>query len=149
MNISILYGTETGNSAMVAEDIAASLPAPSVVNDLAESAPTIFVPGDLHIIVCSSYDDGDLPFPVQQFVDSLLESAADLSGVRYAIFIMGDSEYGDSYGKGPLILDAALASMGAERVGEFGHHDASSGDDASTLALDWADKVLAEVGVSV
>ncbi|WP_066904745.1 flavodoxin domain-containing protein [Millisia brevis] len=140
MTIRILYGTESGNSEMIADDIAGALTDTGEVSvaDLQDTDPAGLSRDDLHLIVCSTYGEGELPASAQPFVDQLASDRPDLAGVRYAIFGLGDSGYAESYSKGSEHLVALLDDLGATRIGEYGRHDAAGFDDAAELATAWA-----------
>ncbi|MCS5735685.1 flavodoxin domain-containing protein [Herbiconiux daphne] len=144
MTIRVLYGTESGNSEMIAEDVAIVLEQHGTVAvaDLQDTDPGSLSPADLYIIICSTYGEGELPASAQPFVDRLVELRPQLDGVHYAIFGLGDSGYADSYSKGSEYLAARLDSLGAVRVGEYGRHDAAGFDDASEIATEWVRGII-------
>lgn len=146
MKIFVLYGTESGNSELIAQDLSAKLNAdnhPSEVSDLQDFAPSSIVPENFYIIVCSTHGDGELPNTAIEFFEQLSEYDGDLSGVRYAMFGLGDTFYEETYSQGSEHIDRRLHDLGAERVGEYGRHDASSWDLPSDVALEWLPSILA------
>jgi MioC protein len=148
MPIAILYGTETGNAEMLAEDIAAHLSGHGAsVTNLADFDPADFDVGTFYVVVCSTYGDGDLPASAQPFADKMATQKPDLAGIRFAVFGMGDSEYPETFNFGGKRMEDLLTGAGAELVGERVTHDASGSDMADDLALPWVDGVLA-VGVA-
>jgi cytochrome P450 len=66
----------------------------------------------------------------------------DLTGIRYAMFGLGDSSY-EFYSRGSELIDARLAALGAERFGEFGRHDAVDGTLPNDRVLEWARTIVA------
>ncbi|GAA3789829.1 flavodoxin domain-containing protein [Amycolatopsis tucumanensis] len=143
--LTVLFGTESGNAELVAEDIAAALEengaATRVVN--MEDYPVDELGGeDMLILVVSTYGEGDLPATAAPFHEALVESKPDLSGVRFAAFGLGDSTY-DTYNLGVATLRSTLTGLGATQVGETGYHDADSGLNPSDVAIAWAGVVLA------
>lgn len=144
MTVAILYGTETGNAEMLAEDIAAHLSdsAPEVTN-LSDFDPADFDPGTLYLIVCSTYGDGELPASAQPFAERMAAREPDLSGVRFAVFGMGDSEYEETFNFGGKHIEQIMSGAGARMLGERVTHDASGPDMAEDLALPWAEAILA------
>ncbi|MCA1336804.1 flavodoxin domain-containing protein [Pseudooceanicola marinus] len=144
MKIAIYYGTETGNAEMLAEDIATELEDAheTSVADLAETAPEALKAAELNVIVCSSYDDGDFPASAKPFVEKLNAESPDLSGVRFAIFGLGDSEYEATYGFGSMKLADLLVARGATTLGERIVHDAAGDDLPEDLALPWLAGIL-------
>lgn len=145
MQIAILYGTETGNAEMLAEDIADHLSDHDAsVTNLADFDPTDFDPDTFYVIVSSTYGDGELPASAQPFAERMAAQKPDLAGIRFAVFGMGDSEYPETFNFGGKRMEELLTSAGAEMVGERVTHDASGSDMADDLALPWVEGVLAE-----
>jgi sulfite reductase alpha subunit-like flavoprotein len=99
----------------------------------------------VHLIVCSTYGDGELPTNVRGLRERLLAERPALDGIRYAVFGLGDRSYTKTYSRGSEMIDEALAACGASRVGEYGRHDAGGPLDAAEVAREWADGVLAEL----
>ena len=145
MNLVILYGTETGNAEMLAEDIAAHLKshAPSVTN-LSDFDPTNFDPGTFYLIVCSTYGDGELPASAKPFAKKMETNKPDLTGVEFAVFGMGDSEYPETFNFGGKRIEAILTAAGARLRGARVMHDASGPDMAEDIALPWAKALLSQ-----
>ncbi|MGF3057139.1 flavodoxin domain-containing protein [Microbacterium sp. YY-01] len=142
MKIVILFGTESGTSEFVSNDLADAIAdfddnIEVEVSDMADQ----FV-GDIdldafHLIVCATYGEGDLPASAKPLYAELQGERPDLTGLRYAMFGLGDSSYEDTYSLGSEIIDKILAELGATRVGEYGRHDATGRDDATDVALAW------------
>lgn len=140
MTLAILYGTETGNAEMLAEDIAAHLGGVAVTN-LADFDPAEFAPGTLYLIVTSTYGDGELPASAKPFAEKIAAQAPDLTGLRFAVFGMGDSAYPETFNFGGKHIEAMLTAAGAVMVGERLTHDASGPDMAEDLAFPWASAI--------
>ncbi|MFC0454117.1 flavodoxin domain-containing protein [Rhodococcus jostii] len=141
----ILFGTESGNAEMIAEDLVDEL-------DRAHDAETIdmtdfdiskFDTDNSYIIVCSTHGDGELPSGALPFFEALEAESPDLNGIRYSIFGLGDSSY-ETYSHGSEIIDEMLRTLGAERIGNYGRHDASDGSLPNNDALEWVRTVFAE-----
>ncbi|MEM6385192.1 MAG: flavodoxin domain-containing protein [Pseudomonadota bacterium] len=146
MKVSLLYGTETGNAEMLCEDIEENLDG---IDDVETANLEDTAPGDLqadrfYLMVCSTYGEGELPQSAIPFVDALKEEATDLSGIRFAVFGLGDTNYDQTYNNGSVVLTQALTAAGAKAIGERGLHDASGLDDAIDIALPWAVAQIAE-----
>lgn len=148
MNIVIYFGTEAGMAELAASDIADAIgdEATVTVVDMLDGDLSGLTDADLTLIVCSTHGEGELPGGAEPFAEVLDADRPDLSGVRYAVFGLGDSSY-PVYSRGSELIDERLAALGAERIGEFGRHDASSRDEASTVAVAWAAGVLDSVAV--
>lgn len=96
----------------------------------------------LIVIITSSYGVGQAPLGGYRFRDlcdawlddqqqpsksgspSVKKPPLLLQGVKYALCGLGDSKY-TTYFRNPTIIDQALQSQGAQRVGELGKADAS------------------------
>lgn len=145
LSISILFGTESGNAELVAEELEQALDGRCevAVSDLDGIDPGALDPERFYLIVCSTYGDGDVPGSARDFYQTLRDDAPDLSGIRFASLGLGDSSYARTYSRGGELLTEALMMCGATCIGEFGRHDASGSLAASDVALDWMEGVLA------
>lgn len=145
MKISLLYGTETGNAEMLCEDIQEGLEdAGDIENaNLEDIEPGDLQPDRFYLFVCSTYGEGELPQSAIPFVDALKQQDADLSGIRFAVFGLGDTTYDQTYNNGSVVLMNALTAAGAEVIGERGLHDASGLEEAIDVALPWAKTQIA------
>lgn len=145
MRIVILFGTESGNAELIANEIADAIDARFAVStqDMSEADPAKLSSDDFHLIVCSTHGDGELPCGAASFAAALEHGQSDLHGIRYAMFGLGDSSY-DNYSRGSEIMDELLRARGGERTGAYGRYDASSHDDPVQVARQWAIDVLKE-----
>lgn len=151
MKFTVLYGTESGNSELIADDLAAKLREEHddvEVSDLQNVDPAALDVERFTIIVCSTHGEGDLPNTAIPFAEAFDAALPDLTGLRYAMFGLGDTFYEETYSQGSEHLDRRFAQQGAVRVGEYGRHDASSWDLGSDVALAWLPTVLEEAAVS-
>jgi len=139
----ILYGTESGNAEMVADDLVDAISSERDVEsvDMSDFDVSDFDAENFYIIVCSTHGDGELPSSARPFGAALDSERPDLSGIRYSIFGLGDSSY-ETYSHGSEIIDEKLTALGAERVGVYGRHDASDGSLPNDDALAWLEGVL-------
>ena len=140
MSVVILYGTETGNSELVADAIADVLAAdhdPSVY-DMSEYAVEDLDPQDFVVIVCATYGEGELPTGAEPFAEELDEVDPDLTGLRFAVFGLGDTIYGETFNRGGEIIAEMLTKRGAIQVGEHSRHDNSSAIKPTKQAEEWA-----------
>ena len=146
MKISILYGTETGNAEMLAEDLQTALEGDHDVDclNLSDMAPDGFQSERFYLLVCSTYGDGELPASAKPFGAAMDAENPDLSDISFAIFGLGDSEYDTTFNHGPKRLADLMQRFGAVQIGERIAHDASGPDLAEDLALPWAQAVIAE-----
>ena len=144
MKIMLLYGTETGNAEMLAEDMMAELEAEHDVacSNLSDFAPDAFEAGCLYLVVCSTYGDGELPASAQPFAEKIEAVSPDLSAIHFGVFGLGDSEYHETFNGGGKRMAELLIKHGATQVGERVTHDASGSDMAEDLAFPWAARIV-------
>ncbi|MGO1183251.1 MAG: cytochrome P450 [Micrococcaceae bacterium] len=143
--LTVLFATESGNGELVAEELARGLADRHAVTllDASQLDDAAGIPAEHPLlVVCSTYGDGELPAAARALHASLVQQSPDLSGLRYAVFGLGDRSYHATYSRGSEIFDEALRHCGAERVGDYGRHDAASGQLATDVARDWADVVV-------
>ncbi len=146
MKIGLYYGSETGNSEMLCEDIETELGADydCHINSLADVDPSALDKETFYIFVTSTYGNGDLPSTALPFEEALKQDKPDLAGIQFAIFGLGDQVFAETYNHGSMKLAAMLAELGAQQIGERGLHDASSLDMPEDIALPWVSGILAQ-----
>ncbi len=107
----IVYGSTTGNTEMVAEELSDNLGDHEVeVQDVAETSPEDLTAYDLLVLGSSTWDDGLLQPDFREFVEDL---DVDLSGKKVAIFGLGDSNYPD-FCEAANILEEKVSAMKGE-----------------------------------
>ena len=142
--ISILFGTESGNSEMAAEDMANHIQnigydaqvIPMEDYDLNSLSDEEFM-----IVITSTYGEGELPETTAPFHDALVATKPDLSGLSFAAFGLGDSAY-ENFANAIDTLTATLKSLGAIQKGTTGKHDAARGISLSDASINWVDEIL-------
>jgi MioC protein len=142
--VTILYGTESGNAELVADDVAAALAEQGVESVLAgmeDYEVARLASEEFVIVITSTYGEGELPETATPFYEQLMGQRPRLDGFRFAAFGLGDSTY-ETFCNGIEILGGALRDLGATQLGQTGRHDASSGEDLSELATRWAQTVF-------
>ncbi|MBG6095825.1 flavodoxin domain-containing protein [Nocardioides luteus] len=141
----ILYGTESGNSEMVAEDVGDALRDRGIAGEvfaMDEYPVDELSHQELVILITSTYGEGELPVGALPFFEALDAASPNLSSTRFAAFGLGDSTY-ETFNRGIAALVDTFIGLGAEQIGETGHHDAATGLDASEAAVSWIDDVFA------
>lgn len=136
----ILFGTESGNAELVADDLADALEGDVSVEDMSTFSPADMTPEDFYIVVCSTHGDGDLPQGAQPFFDALEAMKPDLHGIEYAVFGLGDSSY-KTHSRGSELIDEQLTRFGARRVGAYGRHDSADGSAPNDAAYAWLENL--------
>ncbi len=145
MKVAVLYGTETGNTEMLAEDLMAEIKDGNDVTcrNLSDFTPDEFDRDTFFLVICSTYGDGELPASAKPFAERIHAAAPDLAGVHFAILGLGDRKYEETFGFGSKRIAELLAQHGATQIGERVVHDASGSDLAEDLAFPWAAGILA------
>ncbi|GAA1873313.1 cytochrome P450 [Brevibacterium marinum] len=149
--VTILFGTESGNAELVAEELGTYLGERDdlKIADLASASTADLDPSRFYLLVCSTYGDGDVPSSATRFYTQLREQNTELDGLRFAVFGMGDASYTKTYSRGSELLTEALEARGATRVGEYGRHDAGGPVPASEAASEWAEGVLTNLSAEL
>jgi MioC protein len=140
MQLTLLVGTMTGNTQLVAQELELTLDdgETEVTTQLMDGLDAgVFVPGPVYLVCTSTYGQGDVPDNAKGLYESLVRGRPDLSGVRYGIVGLGDRTYADTFCFGPKKFDAILAELGAARIGEPLLHDAGSGTLPEEAAAAW------------
>nr|Q8VQF4.1 RecName: Full=Cindoxin; Short=Cdx; AltName: Full=FMN-containing redox partner [Citrobacter braakii]AAL57616.1 cindoxin [Citrobacter braakii] len=145
MNALILYGTETGNAEACATTISQVLAdtVDTKVHDLADMTPRAMLDSgaDLIVFATATYGEGEFAGGGAAFFETLRETKPDLSGLRFAVFGLGDSYY-TTFNQAGATAATILASLGGTQVGDTARHDTSSGDDPEETAEEWAREIL-------
>lgn len=146
MSILVLYGTETGNAEMLAEDMAAHL-GNATLKPMAGALATDLAGVRFAVIISSTYGEGELPSGARPFHEAVTAARPDLSQLSFAAFSLGDqATYPDTFARGGAVWAETLTGLGARQIGPLGIHDASGADLAEDIALPWIDAILAGHG---
>jgi len=137
----ILVATMTGTALMAAEDIAEYCNENNIDTTITEMDNTkinVLTDTSLPVLICSStYGQGDVPDPAQEFYNDLKESSPDLSHIKYAVFGLGDMTYRDTFAYGGKKFSDLLDSLNATKIGNPFYHDASDGSLPEEVAVEW------------
>ena len=131
--ITVLFGTETGNSELLAEDItddAVSKGMKAVCHGMDEISIEDLQNIETLLIVCSTWGDGEQPDNAQDFFDAVSEcSTSALTGLNYGVLALGDTAF-DLFCESGKEWDALLEEKGANRLVERMDCDTDFEDDA-------------------
>ena len=146
--LTILYGTETGNAAELAQMLAAAVTDKGLtcaLHDIADyKVRQLGQEQDLLIIV-STYGEGDPPQPATGFFEFVEgRKAPKLEGVRFAVLALGDSTY-EYYCQAGKRLDQRFEELGAERLAPRVDCDVDYEELAKTWIAAIVDMLVAEV----
>lgn len=139
MKLDILYGSESGNAEVLAEDFFTELESgfECSLSNLADLTPIDMTGDGLYLVICSTTGSGDVPAAVEDFLHALNTDKPDLSAVTFAIFGLGDRTYAETFNQGSEKVMNALIACGAQMVGDRGLHDASDADLPEDVAFPW------------
>ncbi|WP_327149690.1 flavodoxin domain-containing protein [Nocardia sp. NBC_01329] len=139
MRIVVLFGSEMGTAEKVAEAVAEELNEHQItVFDMSEFDITELDPEIFHIIVCSTYGEGDLPTGAEPFFEALEAHRPDLTALRFAVFGLGDSVYDNTFNRGGEIAAAKLTALGGVQLGDHARHDASTEIKPAAMGREWS-----------
>ncbi|MGO3886057.1 MAG: flavodoxin domain-containing protein, partial [Mycetocola sp.] len=139
LTLSILVGTQTGNSEELAEDLAGAARAQglaaSVLSLDGVTADTLATMENI-LVVTSTYGEGEMPDNAELFWDSFsAEGAPRLESARFSVLALGDSSY-DGYCQAGKLIDTRFEQLGATRIVPRVDVDVDGEDDAATWITD-------------
>ncbi|WP_151719454.1 diflavin oxidoreductase [Gemmobacter serpentinus] len=144
----VLYGTQTGNSEMLSEDIATrarGMGFEARVQAMDDVTPEALAAMRRAVLVCSTYGEGEMPDNAQLFWEALQASTAPrLEGLKYAVLALGDTGY-DGFCQAGKLLDTQMEQLGATRLAARIDCDV----DYEAAALAWVDATLPLAGESL
>lgn len=145
--IGIFVSTMTGTAELCAEEVAGSLAAEGFETDIRltdDLDARALEPFEYVVFISSTYGHGDVPDNGQALFASI-ETANDLSTIRFAVFGLGDRTYAATFCEAGRKWDELLAAKGATRFAPLEQHDAASGTLAEDEAGGWATRWATEL----
>ena len=142
--VTVLFGSETGNSAELASTINESLHSQGLtarVVDMAQYKARQLANEQDVLIITSTHGEGDPPATAMDFFEFVEGSKApSLAGKRYAVLALGDSTY-EQYCAAGKRIDQRLAELGALRLVDRVDCDV----DFEDAAAEWIKTVTARL----
>lgn len=138
--ITVLYGTETGNSKKISAKLATALKAKQhkvTLTALDQYAASNLSTEKNVFIVMSTHGDGEPPAAAKKFYDHLHRKQHDLKNIKYAVLALGDSSY-PLFCKAGEDVDARLQQSGAKQILPLQKSDL----DFYAVAEEWINNVL-------
>lgn len=146
-DIHIIVGTVMGTALKTAKAIAASLGGLGYslrINATFQATEDLANQDDILLLITSNTGMGDLPENIRPLYQHLTNDYPKLAGHFYGLVVLGDSSY-PNFAQAGETLDAAMADLGARRIGEPLIIDALIHDDpeaeGTQWALQWASKL--------
>ncbi|NXA35254.1 NCPR reductase, partial [Eudromia elegans] len=138
-NIVVFYGSQTGTAEEFANRLSKDahryglrgMAADPEEYDLSDLSRLSEIDKSLAVFCMATYGEGDPTDNAQDFYDWLQETDADLSGLRFAVFGLGNKTYEHFNAMGKYV-DKRLEELGAQRIFELGQ-----GDDDGNLEEDF------------
>jgi sulfite reductase (NADPH) flavoprotein alpha-component len=119
LTVTVLYGSETGNSTALAESVAARLRQDGRdvrVSDMASYKVRQIKDEKYLFVVTSTHGEGDPPQSALDFFEYIeSRKAPSLAGLQFAVLALGDSTY-ERYCEAGKRLDRRLEELGAKRL---------------------------------
>ncbi|DAC58791.1 MAG TPA: hypothetical protein D7I07_03150 [Candidatus Poseidoniales archaeon] len=139
--ILILYGTETGNSellAMDAEKMAADSGLDATINGMDEVTVADMQEHDNLIIVCSTWGDGEQPDNAIDLYEAATEAGDDdFSNLNFAVLALGDTAF-DLFCEAGIQWDDVLEQKGGNRINDRIDCDTDYDDEAE----EWLEETI-------
>ncbi|XP_064208443.1 NADPH--cytochrome P450 reductase isoform X1 [Anguilla rostrata] len=138
-NIVVFYGSQTGTAEEFSNRLAKDaqrygmrgMSADPEEYDMSELSRLSEIDNSLAVFCVATYGEGDPTDNAQDFYDWLQETDAELEGVNYTVFALGNKTY-EHYNAMGKYVDKRLAELGASRIFDLG-----MGDDDGNLEEDF------------
>ncbi|AXF56239.1 assimilatory sulfite reductase (NADPH) flavoprotein subunit [Salicibibacter kimchii] len=142
--VTILYGSETGNCQEVAEDLSGKLegqPCNVTLASMLDFKPKNLKKADHIFVVVATHGEGDPPEPGLSFYETMnSRKAPKLDGVHFSVLSLGDLSY-EYFCQAGKDIDQRLEELGGERLYPRVDCDVDFDEDAEG----WIGGVLAEL----
>jgi sulfite reductase (NADPH) flavoprotein alpha-component len=144
--ITLVYGTETGNSKRVATELAVKAKKNNIAVKLAsldQYRLTDIIREEKLFVVISTQGDGEPPVAAQKFYDHIHRNGFKLDQLQFSVLALGDTSY-PMFCKTGEEVDAQLEKLGGKRIVPIRRCDIDFENDADA----WFEDVLRAVNQS-
>lgn len=138
--ITLVYGTETGNSKKLATELAGVAKKKGIqvkLGDLSQYKPKDLAKEEYLFVVISTQGEGEPPILAKKFYDYIHENELNLSNIKFGVLALGDSTY-PQFCKTGEDLDIRFEVLGAERIIPLKRCDIDYEEDAHK----WLDHIF-------
>lgn len=145
-NITVLYGTESGNSEMLADKLVKASKKKghkAKLTNMADIAAKDLAGTETLLVVVSTWGDGEPPESAETFYGELMAGGFDLKGVEFSVCALGDTSY-EQFCQTGVDVDTQLEKLGASRIVDRTDCDVDF-DDAFAA---WEKSVWEKLGAS-
>lgn len=118
--VTVLYGTESGNSEELADQVfkaAKQKGFKSSLVNMSEAKLSDLKEAGTLLVVVSTWGEGDPPEAAEEFYQQLMEGGVSLEGVEFSVCALGDTSY-DQFCQTGKDVDAQLEKLGAVRIAD-------------------------------
>ncbi|EKB29805.1 assimilatory sulfite reductase (NADPH) flavoprotein subunit [Aeromonas dhakensis] len=147
-NLTILYGSQTGNAKGVASAIKAQAEArglPVTLTSMADYKPKQLKKETHLLVVVSTYGEGEPPESAVDLYEQLKKGkVGKLEGLKFAVLGLGDSSY-EFFCQTGKDFDSLLTKAGADRVHELANLDVDYQDAAKA----WGEQALNAIAATL
>ncbi|MFT5904487.1 MAG: sulfite reductase (NADPH) flavoprotein alpha-component [Cryomorphaceae bacterium] len=145
-NITVLYGTESGNCEMLAEKISKAAKKKghkAKLTNMSEISAKDLAGMDTLFVIISTWGDGEPPETAETFYNELMKGGIDLKGVDFSVCALGDTSY-DKYCQTGIDIDNQLEKLGGKRIVDRVDCDVDFDDAFAT----WEKNIWENLGAS-
>ena len=138
--LTVLYGTESGNSETLADravKTAKSRGFSATMRNMADISPADIAKTPNLLVIVSTWGDGEPPENATSFYKEFMATAADFSSTRFSVCALGDTSY-EKFCQTGKDIDARLTTLGASRVTDRQDCDV----DYEEAFVAWLDRAL-------
>lgn len=116
--LTVLYGTESGNSEALADRAvkeARKRGFQAVMKNMSETAPADLAKLSNLLVIVSTWGDGEPPETASAFYKDFMSADLDLSALSFSVCALGDTSY-EKFCQTGKDIDARLETLGAKRI---------------------------------